>query len=296
MSIPEAQLETWSKQGSVTQSKSTYATVRNVVLEPNAPYSCRSFDVFLQGSYGNDTNIYADSDVDVVMMLDSIFYTDLDFLNETEKAAYNAARSPASYTFDLFQTEVVQHLVGRFETVVKPGRKAVFIPGSGNRRDCDVVPCVELRRYTGFNSFSDQNYHTGICFWTPEGTQIVNFPEQHSANATRKHQNTNGWFKPAVRILKNMRNAMIDKGYIKDGVAPSYFLEGMLYNVPDAKFGKSYNSTVADALNWVINCDRSKLVCANELYYLCNPTSPITWRAEQLQAYLDAARKFWQEC
>lgn len=295
MSIPEAQLETWSTQGSVTQSKSTYATVRNVLLEEDAPYSSRSFNIFLQGSYGNDTNIYADSDVDVVMMLDSIFYTDLDLLNEAEKAAYNTTRSPASYTFAQFKTEVVQHLLGRFGTGVKPGKKAVFIPGSGSRRDCDVLPCVELRQYTHFNSCSDQKYHTGICFWLPDGTRIINFPKQHSANATTKHQNTNGWFKPVVRILKNMRNAMIAKGYIRDGVAPSYFLEGMLYNVPDAKFGTNYNSTVAEALNWVINCDRSKLVCANELYFLCHPTSPVTWRAEQLQAYLDAARRFWQE-
>ena len=33
MAIPEAQLDTWSKQGSVTQSQATYATVRNC-LEP----------------------------------------------------------------------------------------------------------------------------------------------------------------------------------------------------------------------------------------------------------------------
>lgn len=295
MSIPESQLETWAKLGSITQSKSTYDTVRNVLRDSSAPYSARSFDIFLQGSYGNNTNIYADSDVDIVIMLDSIFYTDLDQLNETEKTAYNAARSPASYTFDQFKKEVVQHLINRFGSGVKSGKKAVFIPESGNRRDCDVLPCVELRRYTRFNNFADQNYHTGVCFWTPEGTMIINFPKQHSANATTKHQNTYGWYKPAVRILKNMRNAMIDKGYIKDGVAPSYFLEGMLYNVPDAKFGTSYNSTVVDALNWVINCDRSKLVCANELYYLCNPSSPVTWRTEQLQTFLDAARKFWQE-
>ncbi|MCW4589442.1 nucleotidyltransferase [Gluconacetobacter entanii] len=295
MSIPEAQLDTWAKQGSIIQSKTTYETVRNVLQESGAPYNSRSFDIFLQGSYGNDTNIYADSDVDVVMMLDSIFYTDLGNLNEAEKIAYNTARSPASYTFEQFKKEVVQHLTNRFGSGVTPGKKAVFIPGSGGRRDCDVLPCVELRRYTRFNSSADQNFHTGICFWTPDGTRIINFPKQHSGNATTKHQNTNQWFKPVVRILKNMRNSMIDKGYIKAGVAPSYFLEGMLYNVPNAKFGTSYNSTVADALNWIINCDRTKLVCANELYYLCHPTSPVTWRAEQLQTYLDAARKFWQE-
>jgi hypothetical protein len=37
--------------------------------------------LFLQGSYGNDTNIYAESDVDVVMRTDSIYYSDTSALN-----------------------------------------------------------------------------------------------------------------------------------------------------------------------------------------------------------------------
>ena len=88
---------------------------------------------------------------------------------------------------------------------------------------------------------------------------------------------------------------MISKGYIADGVAPSYFLEGMLYNVPTSNFGSSYSSTFANAINWVTKCDRSKLVCANEQYLLLHPTSPVTWRAENLQSYLDAVTKFWNE-
>ena len=66
MAIPEAQLDTWSAQGSITQSKNTYASIKGVLESANSPYYQRSFVSFLQGSYGNDTNIYADSDVDVV--------------------------------------------------------------------------------------------------------------------------------------------------------------------------------------------------------------------------------------
>jgi hypothetical protein len=67
MPIPESQLETWSHQGSVTQSKDTYAPVRSALLDSKAVYKDKQFDVFLQGSYGNDTNIYAESDVDTVI-------------------------------------------------------------------------------------------------------------------------------------------------------------------------------------------------------------------------------------
>jgi hypothetical protein len=69
-----------------------------------------------------------------------------------------------------------------------------------------------------------------------------------------------------------------------------------LYNAPKAKFGTSYADTFANAINWLISdADRAKLVCANEQYYLLHPTDPVTWRAEQMQAYLNAAVKFWKE-
>lgn len=293
MPISEKQLETWSHQGSITQSKQTYASVKSVLEDPSAPYNGRSYSNFLQGSYGNDTNIYADSDVDIVMMLDDIYYTDLDHLTEEEKNRYLSARSTASYTFAQFKAEVFGHLASKYGSSVTLGKKAILIEGSGGRRDCDVLVCTELRRYVRFNSFSDQEYHTGICFWTTDGVRITNFPRQHSVNCTKKHQDTNSWFNPSVRILKNMRNSMIEKGYIEEGLAPSYFLEGMLYNVPNGNFGVSYQDTIAQSINWLLKSDRSKLLCANELYFLCHPSSLVTWRAEKLQAYLDAVVKYW---
>jgi hypothetical protein len=55
MAIPEAQLDTWSHQGSVTQSATTYNSIKNILEAKDSPYSGKNFTVFLQGSYGNDT-------------------------------------------------------------------------------------------------------------------------------------------------------------------------------------------------------------------------------------------------
>ena len=57
MAIPESQLETWAHQGSVSQSSTTYNTIKNVLEADDTPYAGKSYSVFLQGSYGNDTNI-----------------------------------------------------------------------------------------------------------------------------------------------------------------------------------------------------------------------------------------------
>ena len=52
---------------------------------PNAHYTDRNFQVFLQGSYGNDTNVLAESDVDVVIRYDGAFFHDVTALPSTSK-------------------------------------------------------------------------------------------------------------------------------------------------------------------------------------------------------------------
>jgi len=229
------------------------------------------------------------------MRLDSIYYSDLTGLAEDEKTLYDSQRLPATYSYAEFKRDVLAHLTTKFGAAVKPGNKAIFIPADGSRRDADVVVSASFRKYTRFRGTYDNDYVEGITFWMPDGTQIINYPSLHSANCTVKHQGSNQWFKPVVRIAKNMRNRMIEGNYIKDGLAPSYFIEGMLYNVPSASFGVSYGTTFAAAINWLLSTDPSQLVCANEQYYPLNPISPVTWRAEECTAFLNALVKFWND-
>ena len=61
------------------------------------------------------------------------------------------------------------------------------------------------------------------------------------------------------------------------------------------KFGNSYEDTFVNAINWILDADRSKFVCANEQYYLLFEDSPITWRAEKCEKFLDAAVDLWKQ-
>lgn len=294
MAIPESQLDTWSKQGSVAQSRDTYATIKNALEAPGAPYAGKDFTVFLQGSYGNDTNVYSESDVDVVIRIDDVYYHDISGLSDEDKAAFNTARSPASYTYTDFKRDVTVWLTAKFGSSVKPGDKAILIPASGNRRNADVLVAAQYRRYHRFKSFYDHRYDEGICFWTADGTQIVNYPKQHSENCTTKHQASASWFKPTVRIFKNIRNRMVSEGKLADGIAPSYYIEGLLYNVPATKFGGTYSDTFVECFNYIESADRTNFVCANEQYYLLREGSPVTWRAAKCQQFLDAVGAYWR--
>jgi hypothetical protein len=69
----------------------------------------------------------------------------------------------------------------------------------------------------------------------------------------------------------------------RKGIAPSYFLEGLLYNVPSDKFGSSYEDTFVAAYSWMISSrPDSVCVCANQHYYF----------ARQRPSHLDEAVVF----
>ncbi|WP_108787790.1 nucleotidyltransferase [Erythrobacter sp. Alg231-14] len=292
--LTEIQLQTWAKQGSIVQSAETFQTIKNCLDQPSSGYAYKDTENFLQGSFANSTNIYADSDVDIVQALNSTFYRDLSGLSEQEKRAYNEHFGSADYSYKDFKTDVFKQLSSCFGTRVEFRNKAIFVPGNdNNRRDADVLPAAQYRKYYEFRTSTHQRYAQGIIFWTNDGTEIVNYPRQHLQNSTTKNTATLNQFKPNCRVFKNYRNAMIRDGYIAKGRAPSYFLEGALYNVPDGLFSYSHRETVWNSLKWWQSCDRSHLVCVNEMYKLLHPTSPVTWREEHFNEWVAAAIKYW---
>jgi hypothetical protein len=297
MTIPLAQLETWSSQGSITQSKDTYATVKAALEDTNATYTDRNFKVFLQGSYGNDTNIYAESDVDVVIRYDGAFYYDIKERPADEQAAFNAAYpNNGTYSYSAFKEHVRQALRTKFGDSAKPGTKAIRIDGNGNRRNADVIVAFEYRRYYKFKASYDESHVTGMCFFASGNTQIANYPKLHSENLTVKHQATGNKFKPLVRIFKNMRSKLIEDGLIAEGSAPSYYIEGLLYNVPNDQFVGDYQDIVLNILNWLYNTkDRSEFVCANNQYYLLRDDTHTCWACADGANFINAAIELWNE-
>src|SRR5271166_6256107 len=144
MAIPEEQLERWSHQGPTAQFTATYQSIRNVLWDANSPYATRSFSVFLQGSYKNDTNVYGDSDVDIVICTDAVYYSDTSNLSPDEKQRFRGNFAPAQYAFSDFKNEAVGWLNKKYPNAVTVGNKTVYIKGNAGRRDADVVIAAEF--------------------------------------------------------------------------------------------------------------------------------------------------------
>ena len=295
MPIPSNQLETWSHPGSIIQSAQTYAAVKRALEAASAPYTDRTFTVFLQGSYGNDTNIYAESDVDVVIRYDGAFYYDVSQLPAGQAAIRDQAFGPGDYPYDDFKRHVQTALTTAFgAAAVTAGTKAIKISANSSRRSADVVVAFEHLRYHRFISTADDNHVTGISFFDSAGMRIDNFPDQHSENLTAKHQATTNRFKPTIRMFKNMRKKLVDDNVIEAGIAPSYYIEGLLYNVPNDKFVWDESGRIYNILKWLEDTtDRSKFLCANEQYYLFWENSPTSWPKANGEAFINAVTQLW---
>jgi hypothetical protein len=186
MPIPESQFERWSNQGAVTTAKQTHESIRIALDSYNWPNG--KPEVYLQGSYKNNTNIRGDSDVDVVVQLNSIFRSNL---TEAQKQRFGVTK--ATYSWYDFREDVKKALKEYYgSSKIQEGKKTLKVQTS--YLPADVVVCIQYRKYPS-NANSVDNYVEGMTFYVPsECFWIVNFPKLHYQNGVEKNQRTNGWY------------------------------------------------------------------------------------------------------
>ena len=293
MPIPESQLETWSHQGAVTTAKRTHESIRNA-LDPHTWPTGVKYEVYLQGSYKNTTNIRGDSDVDVVAQLDSTFQSDLSELTDYQKILHQQAHPDATYLWQNFRADVLTALRNYFGSpAVNIGNKSLKVIGNSNRLPADVVACMQYRKYKHFRSLNDQSYVEGMVFYTlRESRKVINFPKVHYQNGTKKNGRTSSRYKPTIRVFKNARTYLVNQGIISKELAPSYFLECLLYNVPDVKFTSNHQDTFCDVINWVQKANMTNFLCQHEQFSLFGDT-PEQWSSSKAQEFLNMLGYLW---
>jgi hypothetical protein len=301
MSIPESQLDTWAKYQQPQAAVNTHESIRLALNHKSSPLKLRGlsegnhFEIYLQGSYKNSTNIRADSDVDVVVQLNTTFCSNKSELQPLDRARYDSSFSNATYSWDDFRNDVLVALQSYYHILsVTSGNKSIKLAKGSNRLAADIIPCIQYRRYRQFRD-SSEAFTEGMKLYTQrERRKIVNYPKCHYQNGIDKHSTTNQWYKPMVRIFKNARNVLKNEGLISDDCAPSYFIECLLYNVPSYCFGKSYQETYLALLTYLFENLSDSLICQNRQIYLFGDTSE-QWSLQNALHLLKGFLQLWKE-
>lgn len=296
MAIPEAQLQIWSNPGAAVIAQQTYASVQTALDAPTSSVRDKNKDVFLQGSYRNNTNIYGDSDVDIVVKYNDTWGRDLSLLPQQQAELYLRAHEIAEYSWTHFRADVLASLRAYYGVgVITEGNKSINIAGAPGRLPADVVPAITYKRFNYFITGHLQDYAEGIRFHDRrDGREIINYPKQHIQNGQEKNSGprTGGQYKPTVRMFKNARSRLIDDGAITREIAPSYFVECLLYNVPDVLFGPGRQATMQGILQWLLGAPLPPMVCQNGIVPLFGPT-PEQWSIPNATAFIGALVHMW---
>lgn len=231
MNFSEQQLINWSKPVSTTEDQKCQNAISQITAALRAKFG-NKVSVFLQGSYRNNTNVRRNSDVDIVMRYDNAFYSDLQRLSGTDKAIYEAERVSAGYNFDELKADTETALRNVFSGDVKRKNKCIQVNGNSNRITADVIPCFVLKRFRTLRTIEAE----GIKFYSDDNKEIISFPDQHYSNGTEKTNQTYRLYKRMVRILKVINYRLIDDAKISDNLVSSFFIECLVYNVPNECF------------------------------------------------------------
>jgi len=283
---------TWGGAPSASAQTKYENAERAIVKAVNASQklSAKDIEVFVQGSYANRTNVRQDSDVDVCVLYKGAFFPDYSMSQGLTGALLGFP--DGHYLYTEFKNDVEAALKSCFGAAsVTRGKKAFDVHANTYRIDADVVPCFEHRRYLG--DLWSNRYESGTELHPDSGGAIVNWPRQNYGNGVVKNNATGRRFKAVTRILKSLRNEMVENGHDVAAPIPSYLIECLVWNVPDARFGgNEFRDDVRSAIAFLWKETLSDGACGdwgeiNDLKYLFWAGQP--WSRDQVNKFLYAA-------
>ncbi len=228
MRYTETTLQLWTKPASDTEEQKIENTISMIKSAINSSNELKSLeiDIFVQGSYANNTNVRTNSDVDVCVMLRSTFYTE-----------YPDGKDRNDYGF----TE---------------GNKSLKVRSNSYHVNADVVVALLLKDYKSIGSTDPNRYIEGTRFIARNsGACVTNYPKLHIANGRQKNNLTNYKYKYLVRIFKRIRNVMVDEGVTDGDKISSFLVECLVWNVPNSIITgySTWTETVKQAIIYLYN-------------------------------------------
>lgn len=237
----EERLQSWTAPFSDTEKQRAENAIKMIRAAIDGSEELKRMDIelFTQGSYANNTNVRSESDIDICVMLKDVFHGVYPDGKKKEDYGFTAA----SLTFSRYRDMVKSALQVKFGLgYVSDGNKSLKIDENTYHVKADVVPAFQLRNYQYLRSTDSARYVEGTWFMSKAGEEIINYPKKHISNGTTKNNETNYRYKKLVRIMKHIRNEMIDDKEANGEKITSFLVECLVWNIP--------NSTITGSTTW----------------------------------------------
>ena len=289
MKYSESTLALWTRPASDTEEQKMENTINMIksAIDSSKELEDLTIEIFVQGSYANNTNVRTSSDVDVCVMLKSTFYDE--YPDGKNRKDYGFVEGTIS--FDEYKRRVKTAIENKFgKATVTEGNKSLKIRSNSYHVNADVVVAFMLKDYRIIGSLDPNRYVEGTRFFSSNREMVTNYPKVHIANGKNKNIQTNHGYKYLVRIFKRIRNAMVDDGKANGDKISSFLVECLIWNVPNnIIMGYStWAETIKEAIIYLYHAieeDKQKdWGEVSERLYLFNDGRK--WSAEDVQSFL----------
>jgi len=264
-------------------SKQAHMSIRNALASyPGwAKDKDIQYEIFLQGSYKNATNLRRDSDVDVVVQLAARVRPRVVALTDFQ-LEQDQSHKIACQRWQSFRNQVLDALRATYGTkAVTSGHKSLKLDKGNIPVSADVVVTL--------------HYENGLAFYLPsEHRWVVSYPQQHYERGLEKEQATNNRFKRTIRMFKAARNHLVENHAIKDGIAPSYFIECLLYNVPDDLFRPKLDKSYSVIVDYLSTAGLKQFKCQNGVRELFSQSRDL-WSINEAKKFVRALEREWEK-
>lgn len=300
MKYSEMTLQSWTEPLSPSEEERAENTIKMIrsAIDGSDELKTMDIEVFTQGSFANNTNVRSESDVDVCVMLNDTFYCDYPEGKTREDYGFSAATLP----FSNYRDMVKRALQKKFRSEhVEDGNKSLKIHENSYHVDADVVPAFKLRNYSYRTSLDRTNYVEGTWFISKSGQEIKNYPKIHIQNGRDKNAATNKKYKKLVRIMKHLKNDMVNDGIANGDKITSFLVECLVWNIPNGKITGylTWTDTLREAIRYLyqeIDAGRhANWGEVSEMLYLFH--SGRKWSAQDVKQWLYNAwnyLEFWK--
>lgn len=253
--------------------------------------------IYIQGSYANGTMVDEFAKLEIVVEFGLNSFGELAKKPKLNVKTIWLQNSLIKKRIVSFKPNIHLQLIKKFllESLIEEtgndgiynNSKSIFIPAyKVNKIPCEILPCYTLS--------GEKENESVIIFDSYINRYVAAFPKLHCKNLSIKDEETNGSFIKMVRVLRNIRDILINNEIIDDKFAPSYFLECLLYNVPSELYKGSLSSVMLKILNYLINCNLNKFVCAHEQFKMFGNNSD-AWTVYKARSFINLLIQIWNE-
>lgn len=279
MKYTEDTLKRWTQPASDSEEDKISNTISMIKSAINSSSDLNALDIeiFVQGSYANKTNVRTNSDVDVCVMLKSTFFTSY----PEGKTDSDYGFVEGSITYSDYKSLVKDAIIKKFgASSVTIGNKSLKVSSNSYHVDADVVVAFMLKDYSLIGSANRDRYIEGIKFFASDGQEVRNYPKDHIENGKSKNKSTNHRYKYLTRIMKRIRNNMVEDYIIDGNVITSFLVECLVWNTP--------NRIITGYSSWIETVKQTIVYLYNEI----DSNNHTEWGEVSEHLYLFRARKW----